>query len=114
MEDRAVFGDVDFLAAEHGINSAAQIGFVGELYEKLQGFVGDAVFGIVQIEPGRFRDKPLATRWIGGKQLAQVPALDLPAMLHERPPLRALGQRLRFRKSGIAHVSPHFSPDPSR
>ena len=26
------------------------------------------------------------------------------ALLRERPPLRALGQRLRFRRSGIAHV----------
>ena len=38
MQDGAVFGDVDFFAAEHGVDALAQAGFLGQLQEELAGF----------------------------------------------------------------------------
>src|SRR5690349_19360696 len=43
VKDSAVFCDVDFLAAKHRINSAAQIGLLGELKQQLEGLVRDAI-----------------------------------------------------------------------
>ena len=99
MQDRALFGSVDLVAAEHGIDPLAQGAGFGKRHQQAQRLVGDAVLRIVQVDAGRFRDQPFATRWIGGKQLAEVPAPDLSAMLSERAPLRTFRQRLRFRRS---------------
>ena len=51
----------------------------GKLEQQAQRLVSDAVLGIIQVKAGRFRGQPLASRRIGGKELAQVQPLDLSA-----------------------------------
>ena len=45
-----VFRDVDSLPAEHGVDPPSQAGFLGQLKEKLEGFVGDPVLRVIQKE----------------------------------------------------------------
>ena len=51
VQDGAIFRDVDLLAAEHGVDPLAQAGFLGQLQQKLEGFVGDAVLRVIEVEP---------------------------------------------------------------
>ena len=60
VQHGAVFGDIDFLAAEHRVHALAQAGFVRQLNQQLQGLIGDAVFGIIQEETGGFGGELLA------------------------------------------------------
>src|SRR5690348_14275588 len=41
VKDRALFSDVDLLAAEHRVNAGAQTAVHGELEEKLKSLIGD-------------------------------------------------------------------------
>ena len=50
VQDGSVLGDVDLLAAKHGVDSVSQPAFFRELQEQLQGFVGDAVLRVVEVE----------------------------------------------------------------
>ena len=52
VEHRALLGGVDLLAAEHGVDALAQARLLGKLQQQGQGFVGDAVLGVVEIESG--------------------------------------------------------------
>src|SRR5262249_45256311 len=44
MQRGPIFRYVDFLAAEHRVDSSLQLGLLGELHEQLEGFVTDAIF----------------------------------------------------------------------
>ena len=46
-----VLGDVDLLAAKHGVDALPQAGLLGQLEKQLEGFVGDAIFRVVQKTP---------------------------------------------------------------
>src|ERR1019366_9897036 len=87
VQHRALFGGVDLVAAKHGVDTFAYSAGFRKRLQQAKRFVGDAVLRKIQVEPGRFRDKPLATRSICRKELAQMPVLDLPAMLGKRAPL---------------------------
>ena len=60
VKHRALLGDVDLLAAEHGVDALAQARLLGELEQQRQGLVGDAVLGIVEIDSGGLDREPLA------------------------------------------------------
>ena len=49
VQDSAVFRDVDLLAPEHGVDALAQSGFLGELQEQLERFVGDAILRVIEV-----------------------------------------------------------------
>ncbi len=51
VQHGAVLGDVDLLAAEHGVDPRAQAGFLRQLQEQLEGFVGDAILRVVEEDP---------------------------------------------------------------
>ena len=55
-------------------------------------YIGDALFGIVEIKADGFGIQMIAARRIGGEQLSQVPWLQLLSMATQRVPLRTLGQ----------------------
>ena len=55
VQDGAIFGDVDLLAAKHGVDPRSQARFLGQLNEQLQRLVRDAVLGVVQEEARRPR-----------------------------------------------------------
>ena len=76
MQDGAVFRCVDFLAPEHGIDAFVQPGLLRQLQQKLEGFVGDAVLRVIQVEARRFGRHAFAAFRVIGKELAQMQLAD--------------------------------------
>ena len=76
VQDGAVFRDVDLLAPEHGVDALAQAGFLRQLQEELEGFVGDAILRIIQVEAHRLGRHALAAFGIIRKELAQMQLAD--------------------------------------
>ena len=72
VQHRAVLGEVDLVASEHGVDTIAQSGLMGELEQQPKRFMGDAVLGIVEINSGSFCSHLLAAPRVLGKELAQV------------------------------------------
>ena len=64
MQDGAVFRDVDFVAAEHGVDAIVQRRLVGELQQQLQRLIGDPVFRIVEIDSRGVDSQSLAASTI--------------------------------------------------
>src|SRR5262249_11414852 len=95
VQDRALLRDVDLVAAEHGVDVLAEAGLLGELQQKAERLVGDAVLGIVEVDPGRLDDEPLPALAVVGKELAQMLALDLLIVLLQRCPGGQRAQRGR-------------------
>ena len=77
VKHRALFRDVDLVAAEHGVDALAQARLLGQLKQQFQGFVGDPVLGIVEIKPGGLDRHPLAALAVLGEELLEMDALDL-------------------------------------
>ena len=69
VQHRAAFGDVDLLAAEHGVAPALHAALPGQLEQQPEGFVGDAVLGVVEVKPGAFGSQSRRRGWVIGKQL---------------------------------------------
>ncbi len=61
-------GDVDLLAAEHGVDAGAQPHRLGQADEQAKGLVGHAVLGVVEVETDRLRGEPLAALGILGEE----------------------------------------------
>ena len=55
VQHGAVLGDVDLIAAEHGVDALAQAALRGEVQQQTQRLVGDAVLGVVQVQASRFQ-----------------------------------------------------------
>ena len=60
VQDGAVLGDVDLVAAEHGVDARAQAGLLGQLQQQLERLVGDAVLRVVEEEADGLERHPLA------------------------------------------------------
>ena len=60
VQHGAVLGDVDLLAAEHGVDALAQAALRGEVQQQAQRLVGDAVLGVVQVQADRLSREALA------------------------------------------------------
>src|SRR5258708_10915431 len=72
VQNRPLLGDVDFLAAEHGINSLSQAGLLGELEKEIKSFIGDAVLGIIEVQANSLDYHALSTFGIVRKKLPQM------------------------------------------
>ena len=73
VQHGAVLGDVDLLAAEHGVDPRAQARLLGQLRRSSrERLVGDAVLRVVEVEAGRLGGQALAALGIVGEELAQV------------------------------------------
>ena len=96
VQHRAVFRDVDLLAAEHGVDPLAQAGLLRQLQQEPQRLVGDAVLRVVEVEAGGLRRQPLAACGIVREELAEMHVPDNVAMALERLPGGA------FREEGDA------------
>ena len=75
VQNRAILGDVDLVAAEHGVDPPTQIRFIRELAQQPHRLVGDAMLRVVEIDAGGFGRQPLAAAGIVLEQLTQVPGL---------------------------------------
>ena len=93
MQHRAIFRDVDLLAAEHRVDPRPQgrtpSASCNRSFERL---VGDAVLRVVEEEPGRFGGHPLAALRIVREELPKVQTLHFLVMGYERLPARTLCQ----------------------
>ena len=63
VQDRAVLRDVDLLAAKHGVDSRSQAGFLRQLEEKLEGFVGDAILRVIEEKARQPRRSSARRAW---------------------------------------------------
>ena len=77
VEHGAVLRHVDLLALEHGVDARAQPGLLGELEEEGQRLVGDAVLGVVEVDPHRLRGEALPALGVGREEIPQVEVVDL-------------------------------------
>ena len=94
VQHRPPLGDVDPVAAEHGVDAFPEARGPRQLQQQPQGLVGDAVLGIVEIEPGVLDGEPLAAALVLGEQRAQVYVLDLVVVVGEALPCRQAGQAM--------------------
>ena len=91
VQHGALFGDIDFLAAKHGVDPLAQAGFFRQSKQELEGFVGDAVLRVIEEQADRFGRHALAAFRIGGK----FPEMQRPGLFVVRCqglPGRAFGE----------------------
>ena len=98
VQHRAVLGDVDLVAAEHGVDTVLQPGLVGELEQQPQSLVGDPVLGIVEIDAGRLCCEPRSAFAVLGKQLPQMDILYFSIVLLEQHPGGPPAQRRHARR----------------
>ena len=72
VQDGAVLRDVDLLAPEHGVDPGAQAGFLRQLQEELEGFVGDAILRVIEEDAHSLGRHPLAAPGIIREELPKV------------------------------------------
>ena len=86
MQRGAVFGGVDFFTAKHLLHALGQAGFACQLHQKRQGFIGDAVFGIIHFQAAHLQPIALGAPRVGGKQFAHMVRLGGIKMLPQFAP----------------------------
>ena len=89
VQDGPVFRDVDLLAPKHGVDPRSQAGFFRQLPEQRQGFVGDAVLRVIEVDARRLGRHALAAGGIIREELPQVQVPDLSMVGREGLPCRA-------------------------
>ena len=92
VEDGAVLGDVDPVAAEHGFDPGAQPDLFGQTDEQCQGLVGNPVLRVVEINAGGLGVQPIAASGVAREQLAQMHAADALAMRFQSLPCGSINQ----------------------
>ena len=97
VQDGALFGQVNFVAAEHRVDAPAQPRLFGQREQQADCLVGHAMLGIVEVQAGGLDDEPFTALGIFGEQSLQVAAVDLVVMRLQCLPRSAPGQRVRLR-----------------
>jgi hypothetical protein len=72
MQDRALLGYVDLLAAEHGVDAGSQAGFFRELKKQPEGFIDNPVLGVIEMKTHGVERETLTPPGIICKELSQV------------------------------------------
>jgi hypothetical protein len=72
MQNRPLLSDIDLFPAEHRIDSCPQSRLTGQLKQQLDGLVGNAILGIVEVQPHSLRRQTRASLGIIRKQLSEV------------------------------------------
>ena len=93
VQDGAVLGTIDLVAAKHGFDAVAQAGLFGEGDEQAQGLVGDAVLGVVEEEAAGLGGEALAASGVFGEEIAQMLCADRLEVALQRLPRGALVER---------------------
>jgi hypothetical protein len=86
MQSGTILGDVDFVAAKHRVDAAAQPGRFGKPDQQAQGLVVNSIFGIVEEDARCLRGQPLASVRICLEQIAEVHVLQASVVDFERLP----------------------------
>ena len=92
MQDGPLFGNVDLVSAKHGINTGPQTGFLGQLQEEFERFIGDAVLGVIEVDADRLGGKALSAFGVVREELSEVHLSDHWEMGFECLPRRALSE----------------------
>ena len=92
VENCAVFGDVDFVASEHGFDPVAQTGFFGQTDEEFERIVGDAVLRVIEEQAFCFYGHPLAALRVIGEEFSQMQLAGYFMVFGEGFPCATLGQ----------------------
>ena len=77
VQNRPLFGDVDLIPTKHGLDSLLKAAFFSQLKKKLQCFVGDAIFRVIEVNPSRFCRHTLAALGIICEKLTEMKFADL-------------------------------------
>ena len=101
MQDRAVFRNVDFVAAEHGLDAPAESAVLRQPEEQFQGLPGYAIFRVIQVQADRFDRHALAAGGILRKKLAQMQLTDLLIVTCKALPCLALIERRDLLRSSF-------------
>ena len=72
VQNGPVFGDVDLLAPEHGVDPLAQAGFLGQLQQELERLIGDAILRVIEINADGLGRHALAALGVVCKELAEM------------------------------------------
>ena len=72
VQHRAVLGDVDVLAGEHGVAPLGHARLFSQLNEQTEGLVAHAILRIVEVDPGGLGGQPGASLGVGCEEIAQV------------------------------------------
>src|SRR5690606_31456928 len=100
MQGGTVLHPIDSVATKHRLDALWQLAGSCEFKEQEQGFIVDALLGVIQIQANRLDAETLTPRRVGGEQLTQMPWAHASGMGQQGLPLRALGQG---RKSRMLH-----------
>ena len=92
MKHGPVFGEVDFVAAEHGFDAITQFRFLGQADEELERVIGDPVLRVIQEQPDGFDRHSLAALRVIGEKFSEMQLADFFVMRGEGFPGAALGQ----------------------
>jgi hypothetical protein len=108
VQGRAALGDIDGVAAEHGVDPRAQAALFRQPGEQSQRLVSDAILREVDVEPGGLDRQTLAALGVGREQLAEVELPHVAVMGSEGFPGRAGPEPLARRDLGWrgGHGSP--------
>ena len=99
MQNGPVFRQVDLVSPEHGVDTFAQTGLLGEATQQRNGLFVDAIFRVIEIDANRFRRQALAACRVIGEERAEMQPSDRPEVVLERLPClardewRCLGHR---------------------
>src|SRR5438270_7951003 len=96
VKNGAIFRDIDLFSTAHRIDPLPQPGLLGQLNEKLQRLVRDAVLGVIKKDPTRLNRESLAALRVFRKHLFEIFPLNLLMMRLEGLPRRALTEWYRF------------------
>ena len=106
VQNGAPLGDVDLLAREHRVDAPAQPRLLGQRQQQTHRLGGDAMLGVVEIQPGGLERKALAALRIFAEERAQMNVANLLVMLAQRLPGRPLCEPRRF---GLHRSVPLFA-----
>ena len=92
VQDGSFLRQVDLFSPEHGVDPGSQAGFLGQLQEQLEGFVGEAILGVIQVKAHGLGGQPLAAAGIVRKEFPEMQLPNLLIVGFQGLPGRAFGE----------------------
>ena len=88
-----IFGGVDLLAPEHGVDPRAQAGLLRQIEKQLERFVADAILRVVQENASGLGGHPLSASGIIREEVSQMSVTHRLLMIFEALPRRPFASR---------------------
>ena len=84
VKHRAILGQVDVIAAKHGVDPLAKPGLFREIQQQFHGFAGDAVFGVIEKNAFRFQREACRATGVVREELPQMNIFQAGGMVVQR------------------------------